>query len=166
MKESKSTALLGNCIALAIAFAAALQNACSAQTAMQGKWADANDPVAMQLIEQERKWAVLDCAPSNVIAESLAEDFVGTSPAGPIYNKADLLKEHGAPLPTRDCKLLSARVRFYGANLAMIYGSETSIHKGPDGKEFDQSLIWTDTWLKRDGKWKIIAVQDMFAPKP
>jgi hypothetical protein len=27
------------------------------------------------------------------------------------------------------------------------------------------TLIWTDTWLKFDGKWQIIAVPDMKDPK-
>ena len=62
-------------------------------------------------------------------------------------------------------KLLTARVRFYGNTVAMIYGSETSVRKAKDGKEFERTLIWTDTWLKRNGKWQIIAVQDMIAPK-
>ena len=51
-------------------------------TAQTGRWADANDAVAKQLIEAERKWAVLECEPSNVMAEAMADDFVGTSPAG------------------------------------------------------------------------------------
>lgn len=33
--------------------------------------------------------------------------------------------------------------------------------KGKDGKEFLRCLVWTDTWLKRDGKWQIIAAQDV-----
>lgn len=136
-----------------------------AQSAIQGRWADANDPAAKQMIEMERKWAVLECEPSNVVAEAVAEDFVGTSPAGPIYTKADLLNEHEARAEASGCKLLSARVRFYGSDLAIIYGSETSVRKGSDGKEFDRGLTWTDTWLKRDGKWQIIAVQDMATPK-
>jgi hypothetical protein len=160
-----SRILFPACCIAAILFAIASPNLVSAQPSIQGKWAHANNPVALQLIEQERKWAILDCTPSNVIAESLADDFVGTSPEGPIYDKADLSKKHEAPRPAHDCKLLSARVRFYGPDLAMIYGSETSVREGADGKQFDRTLIWTDTWLKRDGKWKIIAVQDMSAPK-
>lgn len=130
----------------------------------QGRWADADDPAAKQMIEAERKWAVLECEPSNVVAEALADDFVGTSPAGPIYTKKEALVEDRSEKAT-GCKLLSARVRFYGPNLAMIYGKETSTRTGKDGKQFQRTLIWTDTWLKRDGKWQIIAVQDMKDPK-
>jgi hypothetical protein len=153
-----------NCV-LAIALATACLGAASAQTTSQGRWADANDPAAKQMIEMERKWAVLECEPSNVVAEAVAEDFVGTSPEGPIYTKADLQKRHETRAEASGCKLLGARVRFYGNDLAIIYGSETSVRKGADGKEFDRGLTWTDTWLKRNGKWQIIAVQDMATPK-
>ena len=150
---------------LAILFAIASHNTVSAQSYRQGKWADANDPVAKQLIEQERRWGVLYCTPSNVIEEFIADDFVGTAPEGPIYTKSDLTKRHVAPAAEHDCKLLSARVRFYGPDLAIIYGSETAVRKGADGKEFQRTLVWTDTALKRKGKWQLIAVQDMIDPK-
>jgi len=129
-----------------------------------GRWADANDPVAKQLVEAERKWAVLECEPSNVVRDALAEDFAGTSPDGPIYTKSEALVE-GKPEKVRGCKLLSVRVRFYGPDLAILYGKETSTRTGADGKDFQRTLIWTDTWLKRNGKWQIIAVQDMNDPK-
>ena len=129
-----------------------------------GRWADANDPVAKQLIEAERKWAVLECEPSNIAAEVLADDFVGTSPDGPIYTKADALAEKRSSGGARACKLLSARVRYFGPGLAMVYGKETSTRTSAGGKEYQRTLIWTDTWLKRNGRWQIIAVQDMNAP--
>jgi hypothetical protein len=130
----------------------------------QGHWADANDTDAKTMIEMERKWAVLECEPSNVVAEALADDFVGTSPSGPIYTKKEALVEDRSE-KARDCKLLSARVRYFASTVAMIYGKETSTRTGKDGKDFQRTLIWTDTWLKRNGKWQIIAVQDMKDPK-
>jgi hypothetical protein len=50
--------------------------------------------------------------------------------------------------------------------LAVAYGNESSIRKGKDGKEFLRCLVWTDTWLKRDGKWQIIAAQDVVVKCP
>jgi len=135
-----------------------------AMQAQQGHWADANDADAKAMIEMERKWAVLECEPSKVVAEALADDFVGTSPAGPIYTKKEALVEDRSEKAT-GCKLISAKVRYYGENVAMIYGKETSTRTGKDGKTFQRTLIWTDTWLKRNGKWQIIAVQDMKDPK-
>jgi len=130
----------------------------------QARWADANDPDAKQMIEAERKWAVLECEPSNVVAEALADDFVGTSPDGPIYDKKEALAEDRSETAT-GCKLISARVRYYSPVVAMIYGKETSLRTPKDGKQYRRTLIWTDTWMKRNGKWQIIAVQDMRDPK-
>lgn len=138
-----------------------------AQQPGTGRWAAANDPVAKMLIEQERLWATHACVPNTVLATLIAGDFVGTSPDGTLYTKADMLPKPGAkPVPPteRDCKLLSARVRYFGPDVAMVYGKESAIVKGADGKDRPHTLIWTDTFLRRSGKWQIIAVQDMDAP--
>jgi len=150
---------------LAVLLASSCTFVAPAQTIGHGRWADAKDPVALELIEVERKWAVLECEPTSVVNSFLADDFVGTSPEGPLYTKADYLAEPALPPGSvHGCRLLSARVRFYGDALAMIYGSETSVRKDKAGKEYNRHLIWTDTWVKRDGKWQIIAVQDMRMP--
>ena len=26
-------------------------------------------------------------------------------------------------------------------------------------------FVWTDTWLRRNGKWQIVAVEDLIAPE-
>jgi hypothetical protein len=41
-----------------------------------------------------------------------------------------------------------------------VYGSESSVAVLPDSKHERRCLVWTDTWLKRKGRWQIIAVQD------
>jgi hypothetical protein len=124
--------------------------------------------VAKQLIEQERRWGIDSCKPSTVVAEFLAEDFIGTSPRGQLYPKAAMLPPPaGVPQPKsgeRNCKLLGAKVRFFGPDVAVIYGNESADFKGPHGKTVTRVLIWTDTALRRDGKWQVIAVQDMVAP--
>ena len=141
-------------------------DAIHAQTSQQGTWAADDDADSKLMIEVERRWAIDDCVPSNVVDEYLADDFVGTSPTdGSIYTKADMQKKLSVPLAARDCKLLSTKVRYFGPSVAVVYGSETAIRKGADGKDFNRTVIWTDTWMKRKGKWKIIAVQDMLDPK-
>jgi hypothetical protein len=42
----------------------------------------------------------------------------------------------------------------------MVYGSESSARNAKGGTEQSRCLIWTDTWLKRNGHWQIIAAQD------
>jgi hypothetical protein len=130
-----------------------------------GHWVEASDPVAKELTDKERRWAELPCHPGDVIEEILADDFAGVSPEGEIYSKKDALAEHHPPVnQVHDCKLLNARVRAFAPGLAVVYGRETAIFKGPNGKDIERMLIWSDTWLKRDGKWQIISAQDMPAP--
>jgi hypothetical protein len=130
--------------------------------AQEGRWAAANDPTAKSLIDLERKWAEEACTHNLVVDTILAGDFEGTSPEGKLYSKTDAVQgEKTATTQARDCRLLDAKVRFYGDNVAIVYGNETSLRKGADGKEQARGLVWTDTWLKRNGKWQIIAVQDM-----
>jgi hypothetical protein len=127
----------------------------------QGRWAAPEDATAKFIIDAERQWAEADCTHSSIAAEILAEDFQGTSPAGRRYSKPEEVANlQDRSKTARDCRLLDARVRFFGENLAMVYGSESSVGKTKDGSEQSRCLIWTDTWLKRNGKWQIIAAQD------
>jgi len=127
----------------------------------QGKWAAADDATANFIVDAERQWAEAACNHNKITAKVLADDFQGTSPEGKRYTKAEEVAEASSSSPgASDCRLLDARVRFFGNQLALVYGSETSAEKGKEGTTRSRCLIWTDTWLKRDGKWQIIAAQD------
>jgi len=141
-------------------------SACTvAAFAQQSQWATANDPIAKYIVDSEREWAEAACTQSRVEAKILADDFQGTSPRdGSRYNKAHELAFHDDPKNVAtDCRLLDAKVRFFG-KLAMVYGSETATRKNRDGKPEPRCLTWTDTWLKRKGKWQVIAAQDAYFP--
>jgi hypothetical protein len=136
-----------------------------AVSAQQGKWADQNDQTAKSLIDKERQWAEASCTHSLIVQDILADDFQGTSPdGGKRYSKKEAVEEAKTSKPeARDCHLDDAKVHFFGDNIALVYGHETATRKSNDGKENTRSLIWTDTWLKRNGTWQIVAAQDMWA---
>jgi hypothetical protein len=52
------------------------------------------------------------------------------------------------------------RYAFFGETVAIIYGSEHAIGKDKTRPDAKVCQVWTDTWLKRDGKWQIVASQD------
>ena len=138
--------------------------------AQQGKWATAGNATAKFIVDAEGQWAESACNHNKKIAETiLADDFLaigtpvlqGTSSEGTHYTKSVVVAETADLSKTaRDCRLIDAKVRFFGDDLAMVYGSESSARKTKDGAEESRCLIWTDTWLKRGGKWQIIAAQD------
>lgn len=116
---------------------------------------------AQWMIEQERAWAEQSCGGRWVLSDLLAADFRGTSPKGRRYDKpaGEPAPDPATPFST-DCRLLEADVRFFGASVAVVYGSESSVATLPDSRHERRCLVWTDTWLKRNGRWQIIAAQD------
>ena len=135
-----------------------------AANAQQGKWAATDDNTAKSLIDMERQWAEASCTHSLIVQEILADDFQGTSPGGKLYSKKEAVEEEKTSKnEERDCHLDDAKVHFFGDNIALVYGHETASRRSSDGKENTTSLIWTDTWLKRNGAWQIVAAQDMRA---
>ena len=127
----------------------------------QEKSSSPSDAVAQSLISMEREWAEDACTHKLVVQTILADDFQGTAPDGKRYSKAEAIEEDkSSKIEARDCRLLDAKVHFFGDSTAIIYGSESSIRKSNDGKEYTRTLVWTDTWLKRNGKWQIVSAQD------
>ena len=101
------------------------------------------------------------CTNNKIAEKILADDFQGTSPEGKRYTKSEEVADTADSSKTaRDCRLIDAKVRFFGDDLAMVYGSESSVRKPKNASEKSRCLIWTDTWLKRNGSWQIIAAQD------
>jgi uncharacterized protein DUF4440 len=132
----------------------------------QARWAGPDDETAKAMISMERKWAEADCD-GNLSAETtLADDFEGTAPDGKRYAKSDDIQgAKTAKERSLECRLGEVKVHYFGETVAVLYGSESRVEKGKDGKDHTLGLIWTDTWLKRNGKWQIIAAQDNWAEK-
>ena len=128
--------------------------------AQQARWASPGDKTAQYMIDMERNWALGVCVNNGVVADLLANDFQGTSTTGARYTKADELRDENGPHIAHGCGLDEARVRYFGDNLAIIYGREHATGKDPSRPNAKICQAWTDTWLKRNGKWQIIAAQD------
>ena len=128
--------------------------------AQQSHWASADDKTAKYIIEMEQKWAEGVCVDNGVVAGLLAEDFQGTSTQGARFTKADELKDEKGARTARDCGLDSAKVRFFGDSMAIVYGSEHAVGKEKSQPDAKVCQVWTDTWLKRGGSWQIIASHD------
>jgi len=88
-----------------------------------------------------------------------ADDFIGTDTKGRRYDKSQVTRETGPAKQIISNKLDDVSVKFFG-DTAIAHGSETWIRKdGSTGR-----YIWTDIWVKRDGRWQVITAQDAAAP--
>ena len=136
----------------------------TAAQAQPSHWATPDDKTATFMIDMERKWAEGVCVNNGVVSELLADDFQGTNTHGGRFNKEDELRDEKGPRSAHGCGLDEAKVRFFssssGDDVAIIYGSEHAIGKDKTHPDAKQCQVWTDTWLKRNGKWQIAASQD------
>ena len=108
-----------------------------------------------QIEQQWAKTAVTNDA--SVLERILADDFLGTDPHGNLYTKADAIKEaKSGPSALESNHLNDTKIRFF-ANVAVVQGSES--FKRKDGKT--GRFIWTDALVRRDGKWQVVAAEDM-----
>jgi ketosteroid isomerase-like protein len=116
------------------------------------------------IIESERQWAEsVATGDTATIERILADDFVGVDPKGPFYDKAKMISDtREAPKYFVSNHANDIKVRFYG-DTAVAQGSETWERRS--GKPRRGRFVWTDTWVKRNGKWQIVAAEDLIAPE-
>lgn len=118
-----------------------------------------DDPTVKSMIAAERMWSASNCAPQPALRDVIADDYQGTATNGHRVKKADVTETNTSALD-RECTLGDVAVHFFGEDVAVLYGGESSLRKENAGVEKKRCLTWTDTWLRRGGKWQIIASQD------
>jgi ketosteroid isomerase-like protein len=114
------------------------------------------------ITESERQWAEsVATGDTTTIERILADDFVGVDPKGKFYKKAEMIADtREAPKHFVSNHLNEVKVRFYG-NTAVAQGHESWERRGGERGRF----VWTDTWVRRNGKWQIVAAEDLIAPE-
>jgi len=112
--------------------------------------------------ECERQWAEsVASGQTGAVERCLANDFVGVDPDGSQYDKTKMVSEtRNAPKSYSSNHLNDVKVRFYG-NAAVAQGDESWVKKSGERGRF----VWTDTWIKRNGRWQIVAAEDLIAPQ-
>ena len=133
----------------------------SPSMAQESRWGAPDEDTVRFIIAAEAKWSSANCSPQPDLKDFIADDFQGTSTNGQRYGKDKAITTDPALAQlSRDCQLGEVKVRFFGGSIAIAYGAESRIRKDKDGQEAKRCQVWTDTWLKRNGRWQIVAAQD------
>jgi ketosteroid isomerase-like protein len=111
--------------------------------------------------ESEGAWAEAGSKGDTATIERiLSDDFAGVAPDGSFYDKAKEIanthQEQGNVLSNHTNEI---KVRFFGKDTAVAQGSETWETRAGDPKR--GTYVWTDTWILRNGKWQIVAAEDV-----
>ena len=96
-----------------------------------------------------------------------ADEFIFTGSNGGLTTKAEDLA--GLDEPVGDVKLTGydvdeMKVKVYGRT-AVVWGRVTSTYKGKDRESVSRTRF-TDVFIKRNGRWQIVAGQSSRIPEP
>ena len=112
--------------------------------------------------KSESEWAEsVASGDATVIERILADDFLGVAPEGKLYDKPTMIAEtKEGPRHFVSNHLEDVKIRFFGDNTAVAQGSESWVRRnGAHGR-----FVWTDTWILRNGRWQIVAAEDLVPP--
>jgi ketosteroid isomerase-like protein len=106
--------------------------------------------------ERDACKAFLDADPA-ALERVLTADFTLTLSNGEVNTRADEINElRGGKVHYDVFENYDMIVRLYGDNTAVVLG-KTHVKGTAEGKPFDRVVQFTDTLIKRDGRWQLAA---------
>ena len=119
--------------------------------------------VEATLKDTEKRWEASYAAHDSSVAQSLvASDFNGVYWDGRVMGKAGVISEIKKDKDTYKSALNEKlAVHSYGPGVAVVVGTAHEKGTTKDGKPFDRTFRFTDTWVKRGGEWQCVASQVM-----
>jgi ketosteroid isomerase-like protein len=123
--------------------------------------------VAASLKEMEKQWeAAIPGHDATTVQSLIAPDFSGVSSKGKFSSKSSLLAELKKDSDTyTSAKNDKLNVHVYASNVAVVTGSAREKGTAKDGKAFDRTYRFTDTWVERDGQWQCVGSQVSLVPE-
>lgn len=129
----------------------------AASTAPAGK--KLSGPAALK--DGENRWAAAIGKHDVAGVEALiAGDYIGVNPKGKVQSRRGVLNDIKGDKDTYTwSKNEKMDVRMFGPGVGVVAGTYREKGTGKDGKSFDRSYRFTDTWMDRGGQWQCIASQ-------
>ena len=95
---------------------------------------------------------------ADKLSDVLADGWVGLEWDGKTMDKAKMLADLKSPGNSlENIEMGHMRVRFFG-NTAVVTGSDTE-KSMENGKDTSGKYIWTDVFVKQNGKWRAVSSQ-------
>ena len=115
------------------------------------------------LKENENRWsAAIGKRDIATIESMVAPDFIGVNSKGKVQNRRSMLADikHDKDTYT-STKAEKLSVHSYGSGVAVVVGMAGEKGTDKDGKAFDRTYRFTDTWMDRTGNWQCVASEVM-----
>lgn len=112
-----------------------------------------------QIKKLEQDWAQATIKSGAAAVDQYeADDIITTDPGGRVTDRAqDKADLSSGDLKVQSIELSDMRVRVYG-DTAVATGTNT-LNGTYKGQDISGKYRFTDTWVKRNGKWQVVATQ-------
>ncbi len=112
-----------------------------------------------QIKKLEQDWAQATIkSGATAVDQYEADDIISTDPSGRVTDKArDKMDLSSGDLKFQSMELSDVRVRVYG-DTAVAAGANT-LNGTYKGQDISGKYRFTDTWVKRNGKWQVVGTQ-------
>ena len=116
-----------------------------------------------ELVQIERDWCAATVKKDAVVlSRILADDYTSVGSRGGTSTKASELADLKGTDSFTNCVDTNVKVRIYGdAAVVTGLGTRSGTYKGVAFK--DRQVLWTDTFIKKDGRWQCVASQGTLA---
>jgi len=115
--------------------------------------------VEQTLLQLENDWSQADLhKDAAALNRILAEDWIGIDFEGTVLNKTQALRGIASDAAALESTTLrNMKVRIYG-DTAVITGTDTEQGEY-HGKDSSGSYVWTDVFVRRNGRWQAVSSQ-------
>ena len=114
---------------------------------------------------EDRRYETMVAVDTQALAQILADEFVYHQPTGNVATKASYLEQiKSGRVQIKSFERYGVAVHAYG-DTATAMGS-TRLDIVLDGQPRKVDLAYLNIWVKRDGRWQLVARQSAFKPAP
>lgn len=110
---------------------------------------------------EEARYAVMIAQDRDAMAAILADEFIYHQPSGKVQNKAGYIEQiTGGDVRIRKAERYDIQIHVYGDTATATGSTKVDVELKGEPKQFD--LRFLDVWVKRDGRWQIVARQSAY----
>jgi len=110
---------------------------------------------------EEARYAVMIAQDRAALAAILADEFIYHQPSGRVQDKAGYIEQVTAgEVRIRKAERYDIKINVYGNTATATGSTKVDVELKGEPKQFD--LRFLDVWVKRDGRWQIVARQSAY----
>lgn len=110
---------------------------------------------------EEARYAVMIAQDRAALAAILADEFIYHQPSGRVQDKAGYIEQvTGGDVRIKKAERYDIKINVYGTSATATGSTRVDVELKGEPKQFD--LRFLDVWVKRDGRWQIVARQSAY----